>query len=259
MLWAAPGQKTTFNPSLTVNHYSCLHSIPTMSLSISAFLGKKTDDLDARFIQAFSNLGFDVQLHPELTLTKSSAQGIVYLRISKTPPEFLRLEPGTPLLIAFEFHMQKREKKEARSMSWPPRGVGAYSYTASSRTAAGRSHSAATMQILSMAILAKESDGYFHADDEEVASPGELALERAVQEQHLFNRINFDAYAYRFESWPPIDGMTAFVWPKEIVPPESLTKTIPKRRSRFRYKFSWLQLVSALLVSYLVLITLLYP
>lgn len=229
-----------------------------MSITISAFLGKRTDDLEARFINAFSSLGFDVQLHPELTLTSSPEGGVLYLRITKTPPAFLRLEPTTPLLTAFEFGVQKRGKKEPRSMQWPPRGVGVYSYVASSRTAAGRSDCAAAMQIISMAILAKESDGYFHADGEEVASPGELALNLAMQGQDRFSRINFDAYAYRFESWPPVDGVPSFVWPKKIVPPASLAQQVPRRRFRFRYKFSWFHVPSILLSSYFIFLILRY-
>ena len=257
------GQGKTFRfctarPFPTVNHHSWLHSVLTMSLNISAFLGKKTDGLEARFIEAFANLGFDVQLHPDLTLTKSSAEQVLYLRVTKTPVEFLRMEPAIPLLIAFEFGVQKRGKKEPRSMLWPPRGVGNYSYTTISRTAAGRSESTAAMQILSMAILAKESEGYFYADGEDVASPGEVAFNQAVQEQNRFNRTNFDAYAYRFESWPPVDGIAPFAWPPKIVPPKSLTQKMPKRRFRFRYKFSWLQFPGILLVSYFILATLLY-
>lgn len=229
-----------------------------MSINISAFLGKKTDELDARFIKTFSNLGFDVQLPPDLTLTKSSVEGVLYLRLAKTPPEFQRMEPTEPLLIAFDFGVQKRGKKEARSMLWPPRGVGAYTYTISSRTAAGRNDSTAAMQMLSMAILAKESDGYFYADGEEVASLGEVAFNQAVQEQSRFNRTNFDAYAYRFESWPPVHGVSSFVWPQQIVPPKSLTQQIPKRRFRFRYKFSWFHVPGILLISYWTLATLLY-
>lgn len=229
-----------------------------MSINISAFLGKKTDDLDARFIKAFSNLGFDVQLHPDLTLTKSSAEGVLYLRITKTPPEFLRLEPTAPLLIGFEFDVQKREKKAPRSMAWPPRGVGAYTYAMSSRTAAGRNDSAATIQILSMAILANESNGYFYADGEEAASSGEAALNQAVQEKDRFSRINFDAYAYRFESWPPVDGIGSFVWPQKIIPPEAPTQKVPRRRFRFNYKFSWFHLPGTLLIIYFTLATFLY-
>lgn len=229
-----------------------------MSINISAFLGKKTDDLDARFIKAFSNLGFDVQLHPDLTLTKSSVEGVLYLRITKTPPEFLRIEPTASLLIGFEFDVQKREKKAPRSMAWPPRGVGAYTHAMSTRTAAGRNDATASMQILSMAILAKESDGYCYADGEEVASAGEAAFNQAVQENNRFSRITFDAYAYRFESWPPVDGIGSFVWPQKIIPPESLTQKIPQRRFRFKYKFSWFLLPGTLLIIYFTLATLLY-
>lgn len=38
-----------------------------MSLCFHAFLGNITENLETRFIHAFLGLGFEVQLHPELT------------------------------------------------------------------------------------------------------------------------------------------------------------------------------------------------
>jgi hypothetical protein len=229
-----------------------------MSINISAFLGSETDNLDARFIQAFLSFGFHVQLHPELTLMEPCVTGSLYLSVIKTPPQMLRMAPEAPLLIEFGYDVQKRRKKGPRSMQWPPRGVGSYTYEASSRTAAGRSKAAAAMQLLSMAILAKETGGYFYVDGDEAALAGDLALKLAAQELVQFDGTNFDAYVYRFESWPPVDGVSSFTWPQEIVPPRVLTQAIRKSTARFRYKFSWFHIPGILLVTYFLVVTLLY-
>lgn len=229
-----------------------------MSISIYAFLGTETANLDARFIQAFLNLGFHVQLHPQLTLTESCPSGSLFLNVIQTPPQMLRLAPQAPLLIEFGYGVRKKGKKEPRSMRWPPKGVGSYSYEANSRTSAGRSGAAAAMQSLSMAILAKETGGYCYGDGDEAALAGDLALAQAIQELARFDRANFDAYASRFESWPPIDGASPCAPSQKIIPPMALAPVIQKRRARFSYKFSWLHLPGILLFTYFLVVTLLY-
>lgn len=229
-----------------------------MSISVYAFLGPETDDLDVRFIRAFLNFGFHVELHPELTLMAPGATGSLYLRVNKTPPQMLRLAPEAPLLVEFAYGVQKRRRKEPRSMQWPPRGVRNYSYEASSRTSAGRSAATGAMQLLSMAILAKETDGYLYVDGAETAVAGDPALKVAAQDLVKFASTNFDAYAYRFESWPPVDSVSSFTLPQEIVPPKALTHTVHKPAIRFRYKFSWFHVPGILLLTYFFLATLLY-
>lgn len=229
-----------------------------MSLNVSAFLGKETADLDARFIRAFADLGFHVQLHPELGLTESSAAGCLYLKVTATPPHFLRLAPELPLLIMFGYDVHKKQKTDARSMQWPPRGVKNYSHEASSRTSAGRSDAAGAMQILSMAILAKESAGYVHIDGDDAARTGALGLQQAILELAHFDRVYFDADVHRFESWPPVDGASSFQWPPIIESPKAPPSAVKKRRALFTYKFSWFHAPGIVLVTYFLVVTLLY-
>lgn len=231
-----------------------------MSIEASAFFGTKTDNLEARFIQAFADLGFDVQLHPGHTLTESCATGCLYLNVTRTPPHFLRLAPELPLLIVFGYDVHKRKKKEARDMHWPPRGVKSYSYEAGSRTAAGRSDAAGAMQIVSMAILAKETGGYFYIDGENTACTGDLALQQANRELEHFDRRYFDADVHRFESWPPLANISSFRWPQTIEPPKAPTPApaVQKRRIMFRYKFSWFHVPGIVLLTYFLVVTLLY-
>lgn len=229
-----------------------------MSINIFAFLGNETGNLDARFIQAFADLGFDVALHPEFSLTGPSVRGSLYLKVMKTPPQMLRIAPAHALLIEFEYDVIKREKKLPRSMGWPPKGVGNYSYEATSRTSSGRSDATAAMQLLSMAILAKETGGAFYADDDDAASKGALALQQSIQGLDRFDQTHFDAYAYAFKSWPPVDGDNSFTWGQQIVPPEVALPLLAKRRPQFGYKFSWLHVPGILLVMYFLVMTLVY-
>ncbi|MCW5300296.1 hypothetical protein DXT88_19165 [Herbaspirillum lusitanum] len=229
-----------------------------MSINVAVFFGKETADLDTRFIRAYADLGFEVQLHPELTLTESSASGCIYLLVTKTPPHFLRLAPDLPLLIMFGYGVHKRQKKETRSRQWPPRGVGGYSYEASSRSSAGRSDAAGAMQIVSMAILAKETEGHFYVDGDDTARTGDLAVQQAVLELARFDRVYFDADVHPFESWPPVNGSSTFRWPPIIEPPKSPIPTVQKRRTLFRYKFSWLHVPGIVLITYFLIVTLLY-
>lgn len=232
-----------------------------MSINIITFLGPETDGLHDRFIQAFDRLGFRVQLHPELRLTESPPGEVLYLSIIATPPQIRRLEPDAGLLVAFGYGVSapgmNGDGQRARKG-----GKGRYGRVAVSRTSAGRSPAAGAMQMLVMAILARESGGKFRCDGDQGRLSGEAAVEVAVQQLSHFEKFNFDAYAHRFESWPVLDGSEPFAWPPEIIPPAAPTAALGKagrkRRAFFRYKFSWFHVPGIVLFTYFLVVTLLY-
>ncbi|WP_156794621.1 hypothetical protein [Herbaspirillum seropedicae] len=232
-----------------------------MSISIQTFLGPETDDLNHRFVHAFADLGFSVELHPESVLTESPPVGALYLKITGTPSRICRLEPDVPLLVAFGYgvsHSRRRRQKQRARLG----GKSPCSYVAGSRTSAGRSPAAGAMQMLAMAVLAKETGGYLYADGYEVSVKGDTAVELAMQELAHFEKFNFDAYAHRFESWPPLDKDLPFTWPPEIVPPVTPAQ-IPVKAKRklstlFGYKFSWLHLPGIFFFIYFLVVTILY-
>lgn len=232
-----------------------------MSISIQTFLGPETDDLNHRFIRAFADLGFSVELHPEFVLTESPPIGALYLNITGTPSRICRLEPDAPLLVAFGYGVspsdRRGQKQRARLGVKSP-----CSYVAGSRTSAGRSPAAGAMQMLAMAILAKETGGYLYADGDELSVKGDVAVELAMQALARFEKFNFDAYAHRFESWPPLDKDLPFTWPPEIVPPVTpapIPATARKKLSTlFGYKFSLFHLPGIFLFMYFLVVTILY-
>jgi hypothetical protein len=221
-----------------------------MSVSIYAFLGKRAEDLQARFILAFSEIGFRVELHPDMTLTDPNQTGSLYLAVLETPAQFQRLAPARPLLAEFGYGLQKHQKKARHSPEWPPRKVGQYCYEAGTRTSAGRSTVDAVMQTLSMAILAKITDGYFYGDGDAAAVDGEVALVETVKQLAVYEHRNFDAYARPFDHWPPLDQLMSHAWPPEILP-DPIPSAIPRKRPfRLGYKFSIFHIPGILLLLY---------
>lgn len=116
--------------------------------------------------------------------------------------------------------------------------------------------------MLAMAILAKETGGYLYADGDELSVKGDVAVELAMQALARFEKFNFDAYAHRFESWPPLDKDLPFTWPPEIVPPVTpapIPATARKKLSTlFGYKFSLFHLPGIFLFMYFLVVTILY-
>jgi hypothetical protein len=229
-----------------------------MSVSIYAFLGARTEDLQPRFIQAFGEIGFRVELHPDMTVTQSNQTGSLYLAVLETPAQLQRLAPGRPLLAEFGYGIQQYQKKTRGSPKWPPRKVGQYSYEAGTRTSAGRSTVDAAMQTLSMAILAKITDGYFYGDGDATAVDGEVALAETVKQLAVYEHRNFDAYARPFEQWPPLDQLMSHAWPSEIVPDPIPGAAPGKRRFRLGYKFSIFHIPGILLLLYWFVISVLF-
>ena len=89
-----------------------------------------------------------------------------------------------------------------------------------------------------------------------------LEEEKVIELAH-FEEFNFDAYAHRFESWPPLDNDLPFTWPSEIVPPGTPAQ-IPAEAKKKKlsillgYKFSWFHLPGILLFIYFGVVTLFY-
>lgn len=232
-----------------------------MSLCILSFLGPHTGNLNQRVLDVFTELGFAVELPPGTVLTQSPPLGILYLKIKATPPAVLRLEPATDLLMGFGYSVwpaDPGDKKQRARL-----GVrGPCTYQASSRTDAGRSPATASMQELMMAVLAKVTGGDCLLDGDDRCVSGDVALEKAKAGLMHFGKFNFDAYARRFDSWPPAREGEPFTWPAEILPPP-IPQAVPvpekKRFSLLRgYKLSWLELPGLLLVLFFLVVTLIY-
>lgn len=188
-----------------------------MSICIYAFLGKNIEDIEARVSQSFEAIGFDLQFHSETSFLESPPSGCIYVRINKTPPQLKRVSPDTPLFVAFEYQVSKRSRKAPPINGWPPKGVKQYMAVVSTRSAAGRSRSGYYLQALTLAILAKETGGYYYVDDAETALTGADGLEETIKGLNSPTELEFDADAFPFVNWPlnPPDDET-FVWPEPI-------------------------------------------
>lgn len=163
-----------------------------MSICIYAFLGPRTEDLDARCLQAFSDLGFKVQLHPESSFATPPAGGVLYLSILETPARLQRTAPEQALLACFDYYIEKRDSKAPRSKEWPPRKVKQYGHEVHTRTASGRSTASYFMQALSLAILARETGGWYFCEFDDHALDGESAIASILQELESYTARAFD-------------------------------------------------------------------
>lgn len=220
-----------------------------MSICIYAFLGPRTEDLDARCLQAFSDLGFPVQLHPETSFAAAPAGGVLYLSVLETPGRLQRIAPGRPLLAAFEYFIEKPDKAR-RTADWPPREVRQYSHAVHTRTASGRSAAAYFMQTLALAILARETGGWSYCDMDEHALSGADAVKRALDELERYIGHDFDDQAYPFTSWPPLGPAAGFAWPQAIARPAAARPAPARRGFQFRYRFSIFHVPAILLLMY---------
>lgn len=222
-----------------------------MSICIYAFLGPRTEDLDVRCLQAFSDLGFKVQLHPESSFAVPPAGGALYLSILKTPARLQRIAPDQALLTCFDYYIEKHDSKAPRSKEWPPRKVKQYGYEVNSRTASGRSTASYFMQALSMAILARETGGWYFCEFDDHALSGESAVAGILQELEPYAARAFDDEAYPFTAWPPLAGDPGFAWPQPIGRPAPPAPAAPrKQRWRWRYRFSIFHLPGIVLLLY---------
>jgi hypothetical protein len=226
-----------------------------MSIDIYGFLGSDTRDVESKVLQSFTSLGFSVAVHPEMSLLESNPSGSLYLTFTETPPQIGRVRNGVPLLLRFGFVVSKRTE---RSAGWPPKKVEEYSYEVSTRTSSGRSNADYFAQALTVAILAKETSGYFYVNGDEVAISGELGLERILGELNRIADNEFDSGACPFEAWPPIDSNVAFTWPEPIAAlqrqPTKVVSGYPKKR----FKVSIIEGVGWALVLYFLIATVIY-
>lgn len=201
-----------------------------MSIEIYAFLGDDIDNLESRLIKSFRELGFAIELHPELRLLENNPDGAFYLAALATPPHLHRVRPDTPLLLSFGYSVSKTSQNARKRPGWPPRKVQGQSYEIATRTSAGRSHMDFFAQAFTSAILARETRGYFYILGEEEALSGDAALERLLGELDFCKAWELDAGAYPYQAWPPISRNESFLWPDPI---ES-QRRIVKPRKKFK-------------------------
>jgi hypothetical protein len=228
-----------------------------MSIGIYAFLGPNIDNIDARVTQALEGVGFGVQFHPDMRLLETPSGSVLYIQVNQVPSYLKRVRPEAPLLIGFEYEVSKNEGKRRRN-GWPPKGVGHYTCLISTRTASGRSRATYYLQALTLAILAKETAGYFYADVDERAVPGSEGLNQTLAELNLPSYLEFDADAVPFEGWPPAERNVPFDWPPPIKSAVVEGAVAPRKKPTRKMKLSVTGVLSALLILYFLVALLLY-
>jgi hypothetical protein len=226
-----------------------------MSIDIYGFLGSDTQDMESRFIQTFKSLGFSVAIHPEMSLLESNSSGSLYLAFTETPPQIERIRRGVPLLFGFGFGVSQRAP---RSAGWPPKKVNEYVYEVCTRSSSGRSIADYFAQALTVAILAKETNGYFYINGDDAAVPGKLGLERILGELNRIADNEFDSGAYPFEAWPPIAPNVAFAWPDPIASLQHQGTKVVSGFQKKRFKFSIIEGFGWALVLYFLIVTVIY-
>ncbi|MEX8195151.1 hypothetical protein [Comamonas guangdongensis] len=187
-----------------------------MSICFEGFLGKEIQNIETRLIEEFSSLGFHIEIHPDVNLLDSKNFDVLHIKVNKTPVCLKRISPATPLLVSFGYYSKRRDAALQTEEGDPPRRVRKYSYRISTRTSAGRSFSAVHMQALTVAVLAKISNGRFHGDDDAEAVSGSAGLQKIVDELHNTSDIFFDSNAFPFESWPSLGEDSNFKYPEII-------------------------------------------
>ncbi|RZT05792.1 hypothetical protein SAMN05216319_4909 [Duganella sp. CF402] len=188
-----------------------------MSICVHAFLGTNIEDLQARVIQCFRALDFQVQFQPETNLLETPSGSCLYVRLDQTPAQLKRVSPDTPLLVAFEYEVSMREKNATREDGWPPKIARKCTAIVSTRTASGRSRAAYYAQALTLAIMAKESGGHFYVDVDDETITGNEGLAKTIRELYSESELEFDADAHPFEQWPPLSfDDRSFTWPSPI-------------------------------------------
>lgn len=226
-----------------------------MSIDIYGFLGSDTQDLESRVIQAFKKLGFSAAIHPEMRLLESNPSGSLYISFTETPPQIGRVCTGVPLLLGFGYSV---EKKRAKSAGWPPKKVKQYAYEVCTRTSAGRAIADYFAQALTVAILAKETNGYFYINGDDMAVPGYLGLERILGELNRTKGCKFDLGAYPFEVWPPTTLNASFTWPEPIASLQHQQAKVADSSRKKRFRFSVIDGFGWALVLYFFIVTVVY-
>ena len=226
-----------------------------MSIDVYGFLGSDIQDLELRVIQTFNGLGFSVAIHPEMNLLESNPSASLYISFIETPPHISRVCHGVPLLLGFGYNVGKRG---ARSAGWPPKKVKQYAYEVCTRTSAGRSLADYFAQALTVAILVKETNGYFYINGDDVAVPGDLGLERILGELDRTAGCEFDSGAHPFEAWPPIAPFASFTWPKPIASLQHQRTEVADSSRKKRFKISVIEGLGWALILYFLIVTIVY-
>lgn len=220
-----------------------------MGIYIYAFLGPELQGIAARIVQAFGELGFRIEIHPEMDILATNPTGCLYMAVHATPRPVKRLAAHVPLLVRFGYEVVPPSSEAPRTRLRPFRKMREFTYEIRTSTGPGTSRSAYFMQALTAAILARETGGYFYVNGDAEAVPGAAGVERILSElagldaaarqlegflgnlqsrtpeensqaslkamkRHL--NVEFDVNAFPFEAWPPVAPGIHFDWPTPI-------------------------------------------
>ncbi|WP_410497541.1 hypothetical protein [Chitinibacter sp. S2-10] len=214
-----------------------------MSIEYYAYLGTELDNLESRFISCFHDYGFDILLHPEMSLLANNQRGCLAIAVSSTPSYLNRASKDTPLFTSFGYTIapfNEKNKKITRKLK-------KCTYIAYTRTSSGRSRCDAYMQQLTSAILAKVTQGLFYSMDGDIVMTGDEAIEQVISElRNLENKAKeaiaelkeleeepdaapwriqftqertdpaFDSDAIPFDGWPPLESYSSYSFSKPI-------------------------------------------
>jgi len=229
-----------------------------MSIDIYAFLGSETHNLESRLLHAFTGLGFSMELHPEMNLLETNSTECLYIAALTTPFNLKRVQEGTPLLISFGYSASKIVLDHLKTNGWPPKKVKQYTYEVCTRSSSGRSLANYFAQALTVAILAKETNGYFYINGDEYAVSGATGLKRILKELDMLKDRDFDVGAFPFRGWPTMTDDTNFSWPDEIQSKSSPSSETSKLKKIKKFKLSLFDIIGLALVAYFVIVTFVY-
>ncbi len=203
-----------------------------MSIVICGFLGHETQDLEKRVVQEFSELGFKVEIHPDINLLQQNDDESLYLNFLETPAYIKRSYPGVPLLAGCGYYVSLNPGGANPDDKNRLVSVDNYTYQVCTRTSSGRSPSSFYAQALTVAILSKITGGQFYAEGHGDIVSGDSGLEQILTELRQDADLEFDADAYPFQTWPPIDPTVAYTWPAPLESkiPKTVAKSIPPKK-----------------------------
>ena len=227
-----------------------------MSVVFYGFLGRDLQDLENRFLQEFACIGFEVVIHPQMKLLEANG-GHLSLAFVRTPPNLKRLHPETPLLTDFEYAVSRRMSAFAQERGWPPRRVRRYTYEICTRTASDRSTASYFAQALTAGILSKITNGQLLEDGGCEVVSGQEGLDSILKNLWRPREFSFDAGAFQFQDWPPIDPIVPVVQPKRLAfsEPNVLLDKSPKQK---KLKITIAGAFCTVMFLYFLIVTLLY-
>ena len=152
-----------------------------MSITIYGFLGNELENIQERLINKFKALEFEIVLAPNTNLIFGVPDGLLNVKINRTPKNLRRISANTALAIQVDFHITPRANVTECDGEWPPDGVGDYTYEIFSRSASGRTNAHYYIQALIVVILASLTKGYSFFDDQDNACTGEDAVEGLIR------------------------------------------------------------------------------